>query len=221
MIGWAILNFCFAVKQYSVLNRLTNSMILVNLAQGYYILDALLNEKAILTTMDIVTDGFGFMLCFGDLVWVPFTYSLQARYLSLYPQDLSFEYLSLILFVNILGLYIFRSANSEKNAFRTDPNDPSIAHLKFITTEKGSKLLVSGWWGAARKINYTGDWLMALAWCLPCGTDSIIPYFYAIYFAILLIHRAGRDDDLCKLKYGKDWDLYKRKVPYKFIPGVL
>jgi delta14-sterol reductase len=36
-------------------------------------------EKAILTTMDITTDGFGFMLAFGDLAWVPFIYSLQAR----------------------------------------------------------------------------------------------------------------------------------------------
>ena len=29
--------------------------------------------------MDITTDGFGYMLAFGDLAWVPFTYSLQAR----------------------------------------------------------------------------------------------------------------------------------------------
>ena len=38
------------------------------------------HQEAILTTMDIVHDGFGFMLAFGDLVWVPFLYSLQARY---------------------------------------------------------------------------------------------------------------------------------------------
>jgi hypothetical protein len=41
--------------------------------------DALYFERAILTTMDITTDGFGFMLAFGDMVWVPFTYSLQVR----------------------------------------------------------------------------------------------------------------------------------------------
>ena len=35
--------------------------------------------QAILTTMDITTDGFGYMLAFGDLTWVPFTYSLQAQ----------------------------------------------------------------------------------------------------------------------------------------------
>ena len=48
-------------------------------AQGVYVWDALYYERAILTTMDITTDGFGFMLAFGDLAWVPFTYSLQVR----------------------------------------------------------------------------------------------------------------------------------------------
>ena len=27
------------------------------------------------------------------------------------------------------------------------------------------------------------------AWCLPCGFDSIIPYFYVIYFGVLLGER--------------------------------
>lgn len=156
LIGWMIINLSFLAKQYQLGGRLTNSMILVNLSQGYYVFDALWNEQAILTTMDITTDGFGFMLVFGDLVWVPFTYTLQARYLSLYPQDLSFPFLVAILFLNLSGLYIFRSANSQKNEFRSNPNSPSVKHLKYIKTESGSKLLVSGWWGAARKINYTG-----------------------------------------------------------------
>ena len=54
-------------------------MACVNIFQAVYVWDALYQEQAILTTMDITTDGFGFMLAFGDLSWVPFTYSLQAR----------------------------------------------------------------------------------------------------------------------------------------------
>lgn len=38
--------------------------------------------------MDINFEGFGFMLAFGDIVWVPFLYSLQARYLVDHPVDL-------------------------------------------------------------------------------------------------------------------------------------
>ena len=34
-------------------------MVLVNIFQLIYVWDALFNEKAILTTMDITTDGFG------------------------------------------------------------------------------------------------------------------------------------------------------------------
>lgn len=79
---------------------------------------------------------------------------------------------------------------------------------------------MSGWWGAARKINYAGDWLMGLSWCLLTGTGSLVPYFYAIYFGVLLVHRAIRDDAMCAEKYGDDWAAYKKRVPSTFIPGV-
>jgi delta14-sterol reductase len=61
---------------------------------------------------------------------------------------------------------------------------------------------------------------MAWAWCLPTGFSSPIPYFYVIYFGILLAHRQTRDDEACKEKYGKDWETYCKKVPYKIIPYV-
>ena len=40
------------------------SMLLVTLFQGIYVWDACYNERAILTTMDITSDGFGYMLAF-------------------------------------------------------------------------------------------------------------------------------------------------------------
>ena len=79
LIGWMLLNLGMAFKQYERDGAVSGSMIAVNLGQAYYVWDALANEQAILTTMDVTTDGFGFMLAFGDLAWVPFTYSLQVR----------------------------------------------------------------------------------------------------------------------------------------------
>lgn len=38
--------------------------------------------------MDIIEEGFGFMLAFGDISWVPVLYSLQARYLVDNPNKL-------------------------------------------------------------------------------------------------------------------------------------
>ena len=49
-------------------------------------MDSLWLESHILTTMDITSDGLGFMLTFGNMAWLPFTYSLQARYLVDHPQ---------------------------------------------------------------------------------------------------------------------------------------
>ena len=85
-------------------------------------------QPAILTTMDIISDGFGFMLSVGDLVWVPFVYSLQARYLAFHPKDLGYAWSAAILAVNFLGYWIFRSANNEKNEFRNGRNPKSQFH---------------------------------------------------------------------------------------------
>lgn len=86
LIGWVVLNLGMAHKQLGQLGRITPALLLINAFQFLYVLDALWCERAILTTMDITKDGFGFMLAFGDLTWVPFTYTLQSRFLVDHPQ---------------------------------------------------------------------------------------------------------------------------------------
>ncbi|KAI9021757.1 ergosterol biosynthesis ERG4/ERG24 [Phycomyces nitens] len=201
LVGWVVLNICMALKQYVDLGRVTNSMILVVFFQAWYVFDALWNETSILTTMDITTDGFGFMLAFGNLCWVPMMYSLQARYLADFPHDLNIFHVCAVIILQCVGYRIFRD-------------------LTYIQTKSGTRLITSGWWGMSRHINYFGDWLMSLSWCLACGFDSIIPYFYTIYFFILLVHRQRRDDAKCKEKYGEDWDKYCEQVKYRIVPGI-
>jgi len=220
LIGWLVLNFGFMHEQYARLGFVTKPMLLVNAFQLMYVVDALWNEPAILTTMDVTTDGFGFMLVFGDLVWVPFTYSLQCRYILENNVDISLAMTAFIVIVQATGYYIFRQSNGQKNTFRTNPNHPSVKQLKSLKTKRGTNLLISGWWGIARHINYFGDWLMAWAWCLPCGFDHLAPYFYVIYFGILLVHRDLRDGEQCELKYGDDWKRYCEIVKFRIIPYV-
>jgi len=116
--------------------------------------------------MDITTDGFGFMLSFGDLVWVPFTYSLQARYLAFHPTFLGQNGTLAILLLEAVGYYIFRVSNKEKNDFRNGVDkksrwsgSPDIAglvliilpsDLSFMKTKEGTRLITSGWWGRSR-----------------------------------------------------------------------
>ena len=282
LIGWAVLNAGMLCKQRELEGKVSGAMVLVNAFQLLYVWDALFYEKVILTTMDITTDGFGYMLAFGDLAWVPFTYCLQARHGAGHGRELpkgaslgrfplvsadfwtsdrvsersrradacSFESaraersrcikscpaqarylvrhdpglgplaLAAIVALKVVGYAVFRGANNQKDAFRRDPAKAIAEGTTFLDTRRGTKLITSGYWGAARKVNYTGDWLMSLAWCLLAGFGSPVPYFYCAYFLVLLVHRALRDDHACALKYGADWPEYKKKVPYLFVPFV-
>ena len=220
LTGWTLINYCFLVAQYEKYGYVSSSMILVCVFQAWYVLDSLIFEEAILTTMDIVHDGFGFMLAFGDLAWVPFTYSLQARYLVDRPIDFPYWGIGLIVLVKSIGYIVFRGANSQKDKFRRNPNDPSLSHLQVLPTKRGTKLLVSGYWGICRHPNYVGDLLMSISWCLPCGFSTVVPYFYPIYFLVLLLHRQLRDEEACREKYGSDWNRYCSIVRWRLLPGI-
>ena len=152
LVGWLMIDIGCLLKQ-SETGPVSLSMILVCLFQGLYVWDALYHEKSILTTMDVTTDGFGMMLAFGDLAWVPFTYSLQARFLVAHQSNFPVYITAALVPLNFIGYAIFRGANSQKDAFR---NDPSSSNYKVLHTKRGTKLLLSGFWGMARKINYTG-----------------------------------------------------------------
>lgn len=174
LTGWALLNCSFIAKQVRLHGYVSDSILIVAAVQGYYVLEGQYFEGGILGMMDIVHDGLGFMLTFGDIVWVPFLYSTQTRYLSVYPVHLGWTRIAAIAAVFSIGLYIFRSTNSQKNRFRTDPNHPSVNDLTYIQTKRGTRLLTGGWWGRARHINYFGDWIQSLPFCLPTGLAGYI-----------------------------------------------
>ena len=72
--------------------------------------------------------------------------------------------------------------------------------------------------GYARKIHYTCDLFFALSWGAVTGFHSPFPWFYPFFFTCMIIHRAIRDIQKCRAKYGKAWEEYERQVPYLFIP---
>ncbi|KAI0181127.1 ERG4/ERG24 ergosterol biosynthesis protein [Hypoxylon sp. FL1284] len=252
MLGWILLNCAFIAKQYRTFGFVSDSVVFITVVQAIYVLDGIFMEPAILTTIDIINDGFGFMLSFGDLVWVPFVYSQQARYLSTYPVTLGPLGLAGVSAILLAGFSIFRLSNLQKNIFRTNPDDPRVAHITYIQTKSGSRLMTSGWWGVARHVNYLGDWLQSWPYALPTGFAGyailsagtgaegavkaldgremvqgpakywgmLFTYFYVVYFAVLLVHRDGRDDEKCANKYGEDWEKYKSIVKYKIVPGI-
>ncbi|KAL0067250.1 erg24, C-14 sterol reductase [Marasmius tenuissimus] len=220
LILWILIDIsmiCEQAVRRGGFSKVPDSIWLTSAFQIFYVVDSLWNESALFTTVDIIMEGFGFMLAVGDLVWVPFVYSLPSRYLAFNPIELGVLKSVSIFGINFLGYWIFRASNGEKNDFRNGKNPKN---LKYMTTTTGSKLLTSGWWGVSRHPNYLGDILMSIAWSLPTGFNTPITYFYPIFFTFFLIHRQERDEAKCQQKYGKDWDKYKSIVRYKILPYI-
>ncbi|KAH3744039.1 7-dehydrocholesterol reductase [Pelomyxa schiedti] len=228
--GWDLINFSFMAAQYHKYGYVSNSLILVTLLQALYVGDFFWNEAWYLKTIDIAHDHFGWMLSWGDSVWLPCMYTLQGFYLVYNPVVLEWWWFGCILALGGVGYFIFRGANSQKDYFRAKDGKCDIwgKPATFVQAEYStsdgrqhkSKLLTSGFWGLARHFNYVGDLAMSLAFCLPCGFKNVMPYFYIIYMTLLLVHRSFRDSSRLKHKYGESWAEYCKIVPNHIIPGV-
>ncbi|MET0341257.1 MAG: DUF1295 domain-containing protein [Polyangiales bacterium] len=222
MILWVLLDFSLAAAQHARHGHVSNAMWLVVAFQLLYVADYFVMEEAILTTWDIRHEPLGFMLCWGCLVWIPFTFSLQALYLVDHAEHLPTLAAVGLVALNLAGYVIFRGANLQKHKFRKAPDATTIwgKPPRYIQTARGTKLLASGFWGLSRHSNYLGDLMMALAWCMTTGFSRVLPYFYFIYFVILLVHRERRDNDHCAAKYGVDWERYTSQVRWRILPFV-
>jgi delta14-sterol reductase len=221
LILWVLLDASFAAAQWQRHGRVTGPMLLVLAFQCLYVADYFVHERAILSTWDIRHERFGWLLAWGDLVWVPFVYSLQAHYLVDHAHELAAPAAAAIVALDLAGYVVFRGANRQKHRFRENPG-VSVAGrpAEYIRTAQGALLLTSGWWRRARHANYLGDLVMAVAWSLPTGFRHPLPWFYPAFLAGLLIHRERRDHAACLAKYGEDWLVYCRKVPWRIIPGL-
>lgn len=221
MGSWGALVVTILAAQYMRDGAVSLPMALVSGFELVYIADFFWFESALLSTWDIMHENFGYMLGQAFLLWMPFNFSLQSQYLLTHTPQLSPLAVFGLCVLNFGGYFIFRATNLQKHRFRTDPG--SLIWGKpatFIETKRGTLLLTAGFWGIARHMNYLGDLMMALAWCLTCGFGHIAPFFYFIYFAPLLVNRERRDNATCSAKYGADWDAYCKRVPWRMLPFV-
>lgn len=174
LTGWVILDLAAVAQQYRTYGFVSDSIVVTAAVQTFYVLYGQYNEQRLLSMMDIITDGLGFMLTFGDIAWVPFLYSTQCRYLAVHPVHLGSVGFAAVGVVFGLGLYIFRASNLQKSVFRKNPEDPSVRGMSYIQTKRGTRLLAGGWWGISRHINYLGDWIHTLPFSLPTGAAGYV-----------------------------------------------
>lgn len=142
-------------------------------------------QECIPSTWDIFYEKNGWMLIFWNFAGVPFVYCFQSVYLAKVagPIEHSAWYTASLYAVLCASYYVWDTANSQKNHFRMQqagtyvkrpwalPQLPwqTLKAPQYLTTERGSKLLVSGWWQFSRKPHYAADLTMSLCWGLICG----------------------------------------------------
>jgi len=48
--------------------------------------------------------------------------------------------------------------------------------------------------------------------------QSVVPYLLPLWLMVLFPHRAWRDDQRCRAKYGEQWEAYCRRARFRMIP---
>ena len=215
LIILALFNLAFAVAQYEIHGRLSTAMFVYQVFGFIYVLNYFQFEYGMLFTWDIVAEHFGWMLIWGDYVLVPFFYSICGWYLVDNLTPLPVWCVSALIALFVFGMWMFRGANEQKHRFKSNPN---MSIWGKPAQALDGRLLVSGFWGIGRHLNYTGEICIYCAIAATTGSLSLIPYLLPAWLIILLGHRAWRDDQRCSAKYGQIWDRYKQCARFRMVP---
>jgi delta14-sterol reductase len=217
LIGLWLLVLSFAYAQVERHGTLTTRMLLFQVFWWLYLVTHYQREEFMLQTWDVIAERFGFALVWGDLVLVPFFYCIGGWFLIADLTPLGAPATAGIVALYLLALWVFRGSNDQKNRFKRDAQ--AIIWGKPAETLAG-KLLVSGWWGLGRHVNYSGEIGVYLAIALTTGLGSIVPYLLPLWLTTLLAHRALRDERRCRQKYGALWEEYCARARFRMLPFV-
>jgi delta14-sterol reductase len=188
----------------------------------YFVLDYLIFEEVHLFTYDLFAERIGFKLGWGCIVFYPYFYSIFLwATVDLPDAQTPIWLLAIYVLIFFVGWILARGANMQKYFFKINPERVFLGIVPEAITDGNKTLLVNGFWGISRHINYLGEILMATGIILCTGYPALIwPWLYPLYYVVLLFLRQRDDDKRCSLKYGELWKTYVKKVPCRIIPYV-
>ena len=188
----------------------------------WFIIDYFIFEEVHLYTYDLFAERVGFKLGWGCLVFYPYFYPVFLWSTADLPDPHTPFWLLLIYAVIFFtGWILSRGANLQKYYFKRNPDMAFLGIMPETITDGKNVLLVNGFWGISRHINYSGEILMASGIILCTGYPFMIwPWLYPLYYVVLLFTRQRDDNKRCTLKYGALWKTYVKRVPYRIIPFI-
>jgi protein-S-isoprenylcysteine O-methyltransferase Ste14 len=190
---------------------------------SYFVVDYVAFERVHLYTYDFVAERVGFKLGWGCLAFYPFFYCTALWFAAELPNPhVSPLWLVCAALVFLAGWVLARGANLQKYAFKTQPDRTAFGPLVQRALVHGDKrVLISGFWGLSRHVNYLGELSMATGLALSLGyPNAFWSWLYPLYYVALLVPRQIDDDRRCAQKYGPLWDEYQRAVPKRIIPFI-
>lgn len=190
---------------------------------AFFVVEYIVFEEPHTYTYDIFRERVGFKLVWGCTCFYPFFYALPATFLSTSDAAVTPAFAAAGAALYLAGWVLTRGANMQKFACKTGA--PFLCGLVPMRTLPGSRgrLLVSGFWGAARHVNYLGEIVqaVALAALAARGSGSAVPFLYPLYYVALFVPRQADDDALLASKYGeKLFRAYCEAVPARIVPFV-
>lgn len=190
---------------------------------SFFLCEYLFFERVHLYTYDFFAERVGFKLGWGCLLFYPYFYGVGLWNVADLPSPhapLALHVAAVICFAG--GWSLARGANMQKFAFKRDPKAKFLGVLAPETVTDGERsLLVNGFWGVSRHVNYLGEILMATGLTLALGhPERWQTWLYPAYYLALLVPRQIDDDARCAKKYGALWTTYTARVRYRIVPFV-
>jgi len=215
LIGVNLLVVSFANAQHDLYGAITPQMGCLLAFWWAYLFTHYVKEEFMLSTWDVIAEKFGMMLVWGDLVYVPFLYSLPCWWVVDQTVPFSLWQSVALGFLYLASVWVFRQANWQKERFKRKPSATIWGKKPELV---GGRLLASGWWGVGRKLNYTGEVGVYVCFALTAGFEHPWPYLLPLSLIVLLAQRAARDDRRCLAKYGEAWTTYCARARFRMIP---
>jgi protein-S-isoprenylcysteine O-methyltransferase Ste14 len=221
MLGLNVLSF---TAHHLILFRdqASTGILLSTLLIIYFVVDYLIFEEVHLFTYDLFAERIGFKLGWGCIVFYPYFYSIFLwATVDLPDPQTPVWLLAIYVLIFFVGWILARGANMQKYFFKRNPERIFLGIVPEAITDGNKTLLVNGFWGISRHINYLGEILMATGIILCTGYPALVwPWLYPLYYIVLLFLRQRDDNKRCSLKYGELWKTYVKKVPYRIIPYI-